>query len=131
MGKKIFYTERDIELLVEQGGTTLALNDDIVITELGREKAVQLGLNLIEDTTQASVRSPSSIPSAPSLVKNKVESPSLIHPLPPNTASTKYGPGDLAAKVKAVVMAQIGGQVSETLIDTVIIKVIAQLNLND
>ena len=40
---KIFYTERDIEDLYRSGVATLVVNDDVVVTDLAREKARKLG----------------------------------------------------------------------------------------
>ena len=39
---KTFYTELDIELLFKQGVTSLVVNEDVVLTELAREKAERL-----------------------------------------------------------------------------------------
>lgn len=47
MGKKIFYTERDIEDLCQRGVTTLEINDDVVITDLAREVADKRGLRFV------------------------------------------------------------------------------------
>ncbi len=43
---KQFYTERDIKDLVDRGVTALEVTDDVVITDLGRDLAVKLGLRL-------------------------------------------------------------------------------------
>ncbi|MFU8827779.1 MAG: hypothetical protein ACNA70_09875, partial [Brevefilum sp.] len=45
---KQFYTERDIEDLAARGVFTLAMGDDVVLTELAFEKAGQLGIKLIQ-----------------------------------------------------------------------------------
>lgn len=44
---KTFYTERDIEDLARQGTTTLEVNDDVVMTDLAREKALSLNIRLV------------------------------------------------------------------------------------
>ena len=41
---KTFYTERDIQELAGRGVTEVAVNDDVVITDLGRDMALKLGL---------------------------------------------------------------------------------------
>ncbi len=108
MGKKRFYTERDIEDLAAQGINSLTINDDVVLTELGREKAAKLGLSLVQE-----------------------ESPvDLPRPRPVNAASPAP-PADLSAKVKATVLARMGPGVPEELLDAVIPRVLAELNLSD
>ena len=44
---KTFYTERDIADLAARGVTSIDVNDDVVLTDLAREKALQLGLRLV------------------------------------------------------------------------------------
>jgi hypothetical protein len=43
---KQFYTERDIDDLHERGVTSLDVHDDIVLTDLARERALKHGLRL-------------------------------------------------------------------------------------
>lgn len=43
---KVFYTERDIEDMHARGITQLDVNDDVVITDVAREKAMKLGIRL-------------------------------------------------------------------------------------
>ncbi|MEM7030006.1 MAG: hypothetical protein AAF629_10610 [Chloroflexota bacterium] len=130
MGKKIFYTERDIELLVEQGVTHLHIHDDIVITDLAREKATQLGLVLVDDESEE--QASSFAPNTTNVTKLETHEPKqLREDTQPTPTRISHGSVDLAAKVKAVVLAQIGHRVSEDLIDTVIGKVLAQLKLEN
>lgn len=44
---KTFYTENDIEDLVQRGIMSLALNDNVVLTDLAYEKAKRLGMSLV------------------------------------------------------------------------------------
>ena len=41
---KTFYTERDIEELHARGVMSLAVHDDVVLTDLARERALRLGV---------------------------------------------------------------------------------------
>jgi len=41
---KIFYTERDIEDLHARGVTTIDVHDDVVLTDLARERMFKLGM---------------------------------------------------------------------------------------
>lgn len=43
---KVFYTERDIEDMHARGVTALDVNDDVVVTDLARERALKLGVKL-------------------------------------------------------------------------------------
>lgn len=43
---KTFYTERDIQDLLDRGVTALEINDDVVLTDVGRELALKHGLRL-------------------------------------------------------------------------------------
>jgi hypothetical protein len=98
MGKKTFYTERDIEDLAAQGMTSLPLNDDIVLTDLAREKAERLGITLVKEEAR--------------------------HRDCPLAAPTSA----LAARVKAAVLTRVGDSVPETLLDEIIARVLAQLD---
>jgi len=102
MGKKIFYTEQDIERLVAQGTTHLAINDDVVLTDLAREKAAKLELRLVEQSDPAQQTEP---------------------------ANPIVRLDQLKAKIKAAVRAQIGHSVPETLLDMVISRILTELKL--
>jgi hypothetical protein len=41
---KIFYTERDIEDMHARGVTHIDVHDDVVLTDLARERAMKLGV---------------------------------------------------------------------------------------
>ncbi|HAJ34335.1 MAG TPA: hypothetical protein DCL15_01400 [Chloroflexi bacterium] len=43
---KTFYTERDIEDLHARGITSIDIHDDVVLTDLARERALKLGMRL-------------------------------------------------------------------------------------
>jgi hypothetical protein len=43
---KVFYTERDIDELQARGVTSLDVHDDVVLTDLARERALSYGLRL-------------------------------------------------------------------------------------
>mgnify|MGYP000262174690 CR=1 FL=1 len=45
---KIFYTDHDIEDLAKQGVDSIELNDDIVLTDLARDKARRLGISVVK-----------------------------------------------------------------------------------
>ncbi len=43
---KTFYTERDIEDMHARGVTSIEVHDDVVLTDLARERALKLGVRL-------------------------------------------------------------------------------------
>jgi len=49
MGKKRFVTARDIDELLEQGQGQLRVDCDTVLTDVGRERAMERGLKIVED----------------------------------------------------------------------------------
>ena len=97
---KVFYTERDIEDLANRGVRVLDINDDVVLTDLARERALSLGLRL--------ARSGSSTSATP-------------------RSNSAASPDEVVAKVKAAVIARLGDGVDAALLDAVITRVVAQI----
>jgi hypothetical protein len=113
---KKFYTERDIEDMASQGIMTLELNDDVVLTDLAYEKAGKLGVKLIEVNQQ--------IPSAP--VRPYISTQSMVSRKHDNRASSQVD--DLKNKVRSAVFAKLGDKVDPVLIDTIIDRVLKNIN---
>ena len=113
---KIFYTERDIEDLYRSGVATMVVNDDVVVTDLAREKARKLGLELLKENDQ-----PSSAPIRPYITKNV--SPSAAPPMPP-APSSQPAPMDLEERVYQAVQSQVGDSVDPDLLKTIIQRVL-------
>jgi hypothetical protein len=97
---KTFYTERDIEDLARQGVTVIEINDDVVLTDLAREKAEKLGLTL----------KPAKAAGGSTCGK-------------PATSSC----AELARLVKEAVIARVGPGVPESLIDEAINKTLKEM----
>lgn len=114
---KVFYTERDIEDLARQGVTSLTVTDDTVITELAREKARRLGISLVGEGDSR----PSSAPARPYL--SEVASPASSP-----AAKSPPAASELEARVFAAVKAKLGDQVDETLLRTIVRRVIKQID---
>ncbi len=88
---KTFYTERDIEDMANRGVTSLAVDDDVVLTDLGREMALKRGVKLVrKDTTQPE----------------------------------DNGNAQLIHRVKAAVIARLGGDVDLALLDAIVTRVV-------
>ena len=104
---KIFYTERDIEDMYRNGLTRLEVHDDVVLTDLAREKAVSLGIALV----------------APGQASSSVLTPAVSPP-----AAPPANPSDLVGRIRANVIARLGTNDYNDLIDQIIPQVLARLN---
>jgi hypothetical protein len=126
---KTFYTERDIEDLAKRGVLSLAVDDDVVLTDLARDKAMRLGIELLRAHDQ-----PPSAPERPYITKmvspsaSKPEqapsSPTAGAPVSSNTASSE----DLHQRVRAAVVARLGDAIDPNLLDTIIRRVLQNVN---
>jgi hypothetical protein len=114
---KIFYTERDIEDLYHNGVTTLVVNDDIVVTDIGREKARKLGVELLKENDQ-----PSSAPIRPYITEKK--SPSAAPSLPVAPSPPPPTQAALEDRVLSAVQSQVGDTVDPSLLKTIIQRVL-------
>jgi hypothetical protein len=97
---KTFFTERDVEDLYQRGIRVIDADDNVVLTDLAREKALALGMRV--------TRGGSSTSAAPQ--NGRVLSQD-----------------EIVAKVKAAVVARLGHGVDPTLLDAVIRRVVAQI----
>jgi hypothetical protein len=98
---KTFYTEREIEDLYHRGVTVLDVDDNVVLTDLARDKALSLGIRL---TRVGASTKPA-----------------------PSAAAPSPSQAEIAAKVKAAVIARLGNNVDPALLDAVIARVLAQI----
>jgi len=116
---KEFYTEGDIEDMVQRGERSLVVTDDVVLTDLAYEKAKRLGVELLQpnDTPPAAPIRPYIIKTAP---KQKLSAPQL-------QTSSKIEA--IRANVKSAVRTRLGSQVSNELLDRIIDRVAAELGL--
>ncbi len=113
---KVFYTERDIEDLYHSGVTSLVVNDDIVVTDLGREKARKLGVELLKEYDQ-----PSSAPIRPYITEKK--SPSAAPPLP-SPAGPPPTSRSLEDRVLESVQDKVGNDADPALLKTIVHRVL-------
>lgn len=96
---KVFYTEHDIDDLAARGVTALDVDDNVVITDQAREKALQLGLRLVRSAGSTSS----------------------------GNAGPAGSQEEVVAKVKAAVIARLGPGVDQALLEAVITRVVAQI----
>jgi hypothetical protein len=100
---KTFYTERDIEEMHAAGVTQIEMKDSVVLTDLAREKAASLGIALVQPGVSSTVAS-----------------------TPPTLANLNEA--QLVAHIKARVIARLGSDDYNGLLDQIIPNVLAQLN---
>jgi len=120
---KTFYTERDIEDLARQGITALEVDDDIVLTDLARDKAMRLGVELIRAHDK-----PPAAPERPYIAKQYAK------PVSPSASSTQAASqqaassSDLHQRGRQAVISRLGDSVDQALLDTIITRVLQNIN---
>lgn len=114
---KTFYTERDIEDLARQGVKSLVVSDDVVVTDLAREKARRLGVELLNERDSR----PASAPARPYIAE--IPSPAAGTP----AVKPIVGGSDLETRVFSAVKGKLGDQVDEALLRTIVKRVLKSL----
>ena len=105
---KTFYTEHDIQDMAAQGATRLEVNDDVVLTDLAREQATKLGIELTRIDSAHSARHS----------ERSEESP----------AATRHPPvPDLHKRIRSAVIAKLGDQLEPAILDRIITRVLSRL----
>lgn len=116
---KTFYTDHEIEDLAQRGVTSLVVDENVVLTDLARDKARRLGVELVREHDK-----PPSAPERPYIAKQV--SPTAAPPSPKPAAAS--GKGELHQRVKAAVKAQLGEGVDANLLDTIISRVLSNIS---
>jgi hypothetical protein len=130
---KTFYTERDIEDLAKRGVISLLEDDDVVMTDYARDKAMRLGIEIIHQYDQ-----PPSAPQRPYITQ--MVSPSATKPATESSTKSSSasqasspspgkGSDELFEKVRTEVIARLGDQVDQHLLDTIIRRVLQNVGL--
>ena len=147
---KTFYTERDIEDLAKRGVISLVEDDDVVLTDLARDKAMRLGIEIVHD-----IDAPPSAPERPYITKmvspsaTEFESDQQARPIGPerpyitkltspsaeNPAGESINTGGasgeaLYEQVRAEVVARLGDSVDPKLLETIIRRVLQNVGAN-
>jgi len=106
---KIFYTERDIDDMKVRGVTSIDLTDNIVMTDLALERAMryEMKINRVENTPAPKATYSPSVNTHAAYQRESV---------PVNN--------ELKQRIKSAVLAKLGGQVDEALLDAVITRVL-------
>jgi hypothetical protein len=121
---KKFYTDQDIEELFHNGVKSLAMSDDVVLTDLAFEKARTLGL-LADDSPPAAPVRPYLSDVKPRHSTTKVDSVSSTfsqsgQPLIPSPSPQREKGAQLEKRIREKVFAKLGNQVDAQLLDTII-----------
>ncbi len=120
---KTFYTEYDIEDMVKRGTQVLTLTDDVVLTDLAYERANKLGLKLLRENEK-----PPSAPERPYVSKLSVKTQAAAQPAG-NSASYSPQAQDLRQRVRDSVIARLGGEVDQKLLDAIIQRVLDNVGI--
>ncbi len=118
---KTIYTDRDIEDLAQRGVISLVVDDDVVLTDLARDKAMRLGIELLREQ-------PPCAPERPYIAE--LTSPSASQPFidksPQQSAPvSSQEPGDdVYQKVYDAAIARLGNSVDPKLLETIIRRVL-------
>ena len=132
---KQFYTVRDIEDMHAAGVVEIEIHDDVVLTDMAREKAIALGMNLnpVEQTNDYRQR-----PAMPRMaVATRTANPPAVGgalsqptaaPSAPALPQTNTGAAtaDRVTKIKAAVVARLGTDKYNDLLDKIIPQVMSQ-----
>ena len=129
---KTFYTERDIVDLVNQGVSSLIVDDDVVLTDLAYEKARKLGMELLRADDQ-----PPGAPVRPYIAK--LPSPSAsgsgkaTASVPASAPVSAVGAGakgedDLYQRVYKASLAQLGDSVDPKLLGVIVERALKSIS---
>lgn len=113
---KKFYTERDIEDMARRGEMSLAVNDDVVLTELAYERAERLGVKLLQ-----AVNTPPAAPVRPYISQQNT---SAAQPTCKKCAQTGSSEEELRQRIRDGVRAKLGNQVDPALLESIITRVL-------
>ncbi len=131
---KTFYTERDIEDMHAQGITEIEVDDDVVLTDLAKDKAISLGIKMKRVEQRSTPPQDSGMPRlavAPQMQLPPVVHGSPISSTPPSAPSPPAATIDpditLINQIKSAVVTRLGTTQYNDLLDRIIPLVLARL----
>jgi hypothetical protein len=138
---KQFYTVRDIEDMHAVGVVEIEIHDDVVLTDVAREKAIALGMRLNPVEPDSDSHQGQAMPRMAVSAQTKTTLATVgagggampqtpaAPPSPPALPQTPIGndPADRIMQVKAAVVARLGTDKYNDLLDKIIPQVISQL----
>ena len=116
---KKFYTERDIEDMAARGEFSLAMDENVVLTEMAFEKAERLGVKLLQPH-----QLPPAAPVRPYLSQT-------VTPIEPCdfSGSESAKVEDLRQRIRDAVKNKLGNQVDDALLETIITRVLNNVGM--
>ena len=138
---KTIYTKRDIDDMHAAGVTELEIDDEVVLTELARERTTELGLPIKRVEKRSGQPMGRGMPRLavapqmplPPVVVGPPATTSPTSPSPPSAPSpppTDYVARDSeqVAHIKSAVIARLGTTEHNDLLDQIIPRILARLN---
>lgn len=140
---KEFYTEKDIEDLVQRGIRSLQITENVVLTELAYEKAKRLDIQLITDRAD----NPPAAPVRPYISEQQTRRP--VETIGPAASAAEAQPkvvspptvgkqdsvtqpqkeNDVEQRIRSAVIARLGNQLDAKLLDNIIHRVVKSVGL--
>ena len=108
---KIFYTEVDVDDMHRRGVDSLDITDNVVVTELGLERAMKHGMKINRSDTIA-----------PKATFSGSVNLTAAYPRAESSSNA-----ELKQRIKSAVLAKLDGQVDAVVLDAVIAKVVSSL----
>jgi len=133
---KQFYTVRDIEDMHAAGVVEIETHDDVVLTDVAREKATALGMHLKPVASTTDGRQGPALPrmavaagSTKPAAGGAGLTPTAASSAPPAPSQSTIGaaPSDRVMKIKAAVVARLGTDRYNDLLDKIIPQVMSQI----
>jgi hypothetical protein len=126
---KQFYTEKDIEDLVQRGVKSLQVTDQVVLTELAYEKARRLGLQLITNLPD----NPPTAPVRPYLSQGQLvqakPAMSFVSQAAAQPQPARQDASAIEQRIRSAVITKLGNQVDAKLLDDIIRRVLISTGL--
>lgn len=114
---RTIYTERDLEDLARRGVKEIAVNDEVYLTDVARERAEKLGIALKAGGATGTTSAPSGSAGAAA----GTAAPAA------RAAVSAQDAEAVIAHVKADVLARLGPSVDAVIIDRIVRRVVSQL----
>ena len=124
---KQFYTERDLEDMHAAGVVEIQTHDGVVLTDVAREKAIALGMQLVAVEPADDGRPGPGMPRMAIASRKNPLVAASASPSPLHRENAAGPPVDSVLKIKNAVIARLGTDKYNDLLDKIIPQVMAQL----
>jgi hypothetical protein len=122
---KTFYSAQEIEDLARQGVRELVVDDNVVLTDLARQMAGQLGLRLVAARSAAPAQTPVAVQAPARPAANGAAHPApavaAVAPLPAKPKGCQHGATPVVTNGQAALGAQAGnGSAGDRVVDDLV-----------